>query len=212
MPKLEILNGVACTSAARCIAVGASAGALAERWNGTAWTRLATVDPRGSTGSDFTGISCANATTCMALAESWNGSTWTLLATPASSADFASVSCGSATSCLAVGPGFGGELTAAAWDGSAWTPLTVAAPPAQSPVLGGVSCTSPTSCLAVGSSDLGGSLFAERWSGGTSLSLVKMPSPDRADYTLSAIAWVGILGWQPSSSVNGGQVAMSASW
>src|SRR5215472_12626083 len=40
------LNGVSCTSASACTAVGASnAGTLAERWNGTRWTIQATPNP-----------------------------------------------------------------------------------------------------------------------------------------------------------------------
>jgi len=40
------LAGVSCTALGRCIAVGQAALlTLAERWNGAAWRRLATVNP-----------------------------------------------------------------------------------------------------------------------------------------------------------------------
>jgi hypothetical protein len=40
-----VLNGVTCTGASFCAAVGASGGTLAEQWNGSAWTLVPTPDP-----------------------------------------------------------------------------------------------------------------------------------------------------------------------
>ena len=116
------LNGVSCTSATACTAVGgyvASDGThatLAERWDGTSWS-IQTMP--GLTGdSDLGGVSCTSATACVAagggpgstgsttLAEVWNGTSWSIQATPnpAGAAPFFSgVSCTSATACTAVG-------------------------------------------------------------------------------------------------------------
>jgi hypothetical protein len=98
------LDGVSCTSAAACIAVGMTSqntivnpteAPLAETWNGKAWTL---VDPAASTsGSQVlsavgvtghsTAIAVGNAENVITgeqqtLAERWGGSAWTELATP----------------------------------------------------------------------------------------------------------------------------------
>jgi len=123
------LNGVSCTSATSCTAVGyysASSGlaeTLAERWNGTAWTVQATPNPSSAQGnySALYGVSCASATSCTAagdydnsatgitvtLAEHWNGTAWALQATPnphaAETSRLEGVSCTSASACTAAG-------------------------------------------------------------------------------------------------------------
>jgi hypothetical protein len=90
------LNGVSCSSAVACTAVGsASTGALAERWNGAKWAVQATPDAAGAT---LFSVSCSSATACTAvgeaspsvnasgnhvtLAERWNGTTWAIQPTP----------------------------------------------------------------------------------------------------------------------------------
>ena len=82
----SILNGVSCTSASACTAVGDSSNGtatvtLAERWNGTRWSIQTTPNPAGGSNSMLNGVSCASATACTAvggssngtLAEGWNG-------------------------------------------------------------------------------------------------------------------------------------------
>src|SRR5205085_942105 len=89
------LNGVSCTAATACTAVGSytnSAGTratLAEAWNGTTWAIQSTPNPTGVGDSALKGVSCTAATVCTAvgfytnsagtslnLAERWNGTTW----------------------------------------------------------------------------------------------------------------------------------------
>jgi hypothetical protein len=120
-----LLDGVSCTSATTCTAVGDYTNkvgnplTLAERWNGTSWSIQTTSNPKGFN-SFFAAISCTSATACTAvgssfnssggapaLAERWNGTSWSIQTTapPTGSfqTDFYAVSCPSATACSAVG-------------------------------------------------------------------------------------------------------------
>jgi hypothetical protein len=145
------LDGVACTAATACTAVGGHAatkppglgvGTLAERWNGKTWRTQPSPNPKGAGSAGFADISCPSATACMAtgsstdqineaqftLAESWNGTRWTLLHTPnpssSSTAELLGLSCVSASDCMAVGDfqGIGNQVTLAeAWNGTHWT-------------------------------------------------------------------------------------------
>jgi hypothetical protein len=103
------LEGVSCTSADACFAVGSTRtgvgnrpSLLAEGWNGSEWATETTKTPTphgGFAGNYFTSVSCASSTTCTAtgehyeyaegvgfrwatIGEHWNGSEWTELATP----------------------------------------------------------------------------------------------------------------------------------
>jgi hypothetical protein len=92
------LNGVSCTAARRCMAVGNSGGggglikgtgAFAEVWNGISWHLLKVPGP-GSlvNGPGLAGVSCPLASRCVAtgsyfvtpstriIAEAWNGTSW----------------------------------------------------------------------------------------------------------------------------------------
>lgn len=181
---VDQLTGVSCLSATDCTAVGidstrtAGNSTLVEHWDGTRWTVVPNPDP-ASTTTDFVGVSCASATSCMAtglydvqtgnrsheapLAEHWDGTSWTIqhVPVPAGSTSAAldgGVSCPSATDCIAVGAaGFYGtpsntQPLAERWNGTSWTIQATPAVPADAynPYLGGVSCTSPAGCTAVG--------------------------------------------------------------
>src|SRR5689334_16741878 len=58
------LDGVSCSSGSNCVAVGQRApaqgfgGTLAERWNGTTWSKVASPSPGGSSGARLTGVAC----------------------------------------------------------------------------------------------------------------------------------------------------------
>lgn len=100
--KQTELDGVSCSAAAACTAVGhlddpgpAGTSPIAERWDGTAWSRQAPVVPP-SPGvvptSRFGGVSCPSATACtavgddvnngteesMTLTERWDGTSWVI--------------------------------------------------------------------------------------------------------------------------------------
>jgi hypothetical protein len=115
-------NGVSCTSATACTAVGNETSntelvTLVERWNGQAWAIQSS--PSGYVG-ELEGVSCTSATACTAtgmyepvngpfitLAERWNGTSWAIKSIPSPKggdfAELAGVSCVSASSCEAAG-------------------------------------------------------------------------------------------------------------
>ena len=69
------MNGVSCTSATACTAVGILIGyvgpilaPVAEAWNGTSWTIQNTPTPSGAGyPSQFNAVSCTSATACRAV-------------------------------------------------------------------------------------------------------------------------------------------------
>jgi hypothetical protein len=158
------------------MAVGHSFGsgekALAESWDGSAWSIVPTPDAGDTTNplvsNVLNGVSCVSDQACTAvgeyvgasgwqtLIESWDGSTWSIVPSPSVSPSLGTyldgVSCLSATFCTAVGTfisGLGDKTLVETWDGSAWSIVT-------SPDTGyidellSVSCTSPSACAAVG--------------------------------------------------------------
>lgn len=132
------LNGIDCTSAQFCMAVGeAYEGGIftqiAERWDGQAWT----LDPLPSV--------------------------W-----PSYSAQLTDVSCVSLTFCMAVGfvndePSRGYSIT---WDGTSWHDKWMTVQDGQN-FLHGVSCYAVDRCMAVGyyTTDHGFWPYTEVWSG-----------------------------------------------
>ena len=173
------LDGVSCSSAKVCTAVGYTSSGrtnatLAEGWDGTAWAVQPTptlADPSGSY-AYLKAVSCRSPKACTAvgyainkqtsktLAETWNGSKWTVQATPAPAGSVQSwlngVSCASAVSCIAVGyydPSSGSALPLVEqWHGTKWTVQTTPKPRAASgSYLYSVSCSSATACTATGS-------------------------------------------------------------
>jgi hypothetical protein len=170
------LQGVSCSSATACTAVGNYRGSggnyltLAERWNGATWTIQPTPNPSGAPYNSLQGVSCPSATACTAvgfyessggsyltLAERWNGAAWTVQVTPNYAVlvnNLNAVSCSSPTACLAVGrtDGAGEQPLAERWNDQGWTLERPPAGPsnATSGQLDGVSCTSAAACTAVG--------------------------------------------------------------
>jgi hypothetical protein len=189
------LDGVSCTSATACTAVGyyqdsvGKVAAFAERWNGTSWQVQATPTPAGSTTSVLSGVSCTTASACtavggytnsagtrVALAERWNGGSWRVQATralPAKSSGFSGVSCPAASACTAVGAytTVGGRAVTLAerWNGTSWQLQATPNPGgATATTLSAVSCKTATACTAVGdytNSAGAQSTLAERWNG-----------------------------------------------
>jgi hypothetical protein len=114
------LIGVACTGPPACLAVGAAnpftpnAKTLAEHWNGTRWSIVASPNPAG--GGTFNAVSCASPPACTGigysnsgttLAERWNGAQWRIQPTPNPAVAFQvtldGVACPARRSCTAVG-------------------------------------------------------------------------------------------------------------
>ncbi len=189
------LTDVACPavkSGADCVAVGGAitkAGtfyALADGWNGKAWTP---VKASGSAGTILQSVSCPSVSYCLAvgafgspsgtghpIADVWNGKKWAQIKVPApahaTQSEFDHVSCASASLCMAVG-----EVTdsagnnaalAAEWNGKTWSYLKLAPAPGLFDVdMSGVSCPTATSCVAVGdgAAKVGTADLIEVWNG-----------------------------------------------
>lgn len=199
---------VSCASTTWCMAVGyfsdgsGYSKALAERWDGVAWSRLPTPDlphPPGTAPLDVspTDVSCFSENSCMAvgytwsgwsgyapLAEVWDGSTWSVTAVPASSTGtFEGVSCTSATFCAAVGRqraqgATSNQTLAAVWDGSSWV-ITPTVDKGYDSDLLAVSCVSATTCVAIGRYSRYPSfpMLAEAWDGSAWSSMPEPPEP-----------------------------------
>jgi hypothetical protein len=160
------LDSVSCASASNCMAVGSSnisgtvTHAIAERWNGAAWSpsTIATV-PDGV----FTGVACRAAADCTAvgsrysnngptpLVEHWNGA-WSIEPIAGGTGDqLESVSCPQAGQCIAVGASPSRTTLAVLIANSKLTSV-----PTQNPAnssdnqLMGVTCAASGVCEAVG--------------------------------------------------------------
>ncbi len=198
-----VLSSVSCVSPAFCIAVGSyETGTwpsgpfftLAEEWDGTGWSVMATANPNDVQNS-FSGVSSASLDFCLAvgvqrvstvdtLAEEWDGTSWSLMATldPGTNATaFGGVSCETQVSsqefCVAVGAedlSDVQETLAEEWDGTSWSSMSTPTPSGADPVFNGVSCPSPSFCIAVGGVLLPSGTIAEEWDG-TSWTLQTVP-------------------------------------
>jgi hypothetical protein len=186
------LGGVSCASRSVCIAVGGSftprfepRRAMAERWNGRAWTVHSTPSP---TGGALTAVSCVSSRACVAVGsvspgpsvsstftERWNGRRWKIQPTPQDGI-LDSVSCTSARDCIAVGSySGGGQTLAEQWNGKMWkvqpTPNPRTGGGYKSPpesYLDAVSCSSASACIAVGAytpAYATSDPLVERWNG-----------------------------------------------
>ncbi len=174
------LEGVSCTAATACTAVGSyytttyTSLPLAERFNGTAWSIQTLATPANAQNITLRGVSCSSATACTAvgsytststyhntpLAEQWNGSTWKIQATPQPAAattgsSLSGVSCKTATTCTAAGSYTSSSAQSVAYEvtqvAGVWKLQTIPLPAGTSySLLGGVSCTAATACTAVG--------------------------------------------------------------
>jgi hypothetical protein len=208
--QYDYLNGVACSSATNCFAIGdyyqTNYVTLIEQWNGSSWS-IVTSANRGSVANYLTGVACPSATNCFAvgyysnssayqtLIEQWNGTSWSLVPSP--NADTTrnnylhSVTCPSATQCVAVGEYFNGSVYQTVieqWDGTSWT---IAASPntsaTQSNYLKSVACASATHCVAVGYYLSGGfRTLIEQWDG-TSWSIIASPNGSSGSSFLTGV-------------------------
>jgi hypothetical protein len=189
------LEGVACTSAKNCLAVGRfftpgrSTLPAAEKWNGTKWSVLTVPAPSGTTDASLDAVSCVSGMDCWAvgssmdntLAESWNGTKWSIVSSPSPNPAkpnfLTGVACPSAKDCWAVGEtfptNFGGSLTER-WNGSKWSVVTT--PTSKNGQLIGDACVSTSACMAVG---IGNNVFAiaQVWKGSAwAATTLKSPS------------------------------------
>ncbi len=176
-----VLNGVACTSARACIAVGYGydldeiAVPLAFRWNGRSWARQDIHVPSGQKFAIniMTSVSCSAVRACTAvgysdneadntvsfIAQRWNGSRWTVQSIPDPAGDdfyyLNSVWCPAARACIAVGNSSDQHGDNDAPLAEMWNGTTwviqATVRLADDGSLDGVSCTTAIACTAVGS-------------------------------------------------------------
>jgi len=182
------LAGVSCAGPSFCLAVGdysygvgarpspaARDRTLAERWNGSSWQVISSVDVASR--NQLSAVSCTSPRACTAvgssasgqfpLAERWDGSTWKTQRVPGVNligyTKLTAVSCSSASACMAAGT-YNGGITAVAesWNGVAWQLRPMPGPPQLEPYvqLASLSCTGPAACVAVGTD---GRPLAETW-------------------------------------------------
>jgi hypothetical protein len=198
-PGNNSLDAVSCSSPTACMAVGfyysskVPESALAERWNGTAWSIVPTPSPLRRA---LYGVSCLSATDCIAvgasnlssttfsqLVETWNGTKWSVVSMVAMIGDeLTGVSCPTSTSCTAVGDqsGAGGSTATfvMSWNGTSWSVVPSPSKGDGFATLAGVSCVTPADCTAAGFYNYSGlkpAPLIESWNG-TAWSIVPAPN------------------------------------
>jgi hypothetical protein len=185
---------------------------LIERWNGSAWSVVASPRPTAASLSILFGVACLSPKSCTAvgafsnrvglyatLAETWNGTTWSLQATPnphtVYGSSLSAVGCSSATNCTAVGFSLYGQTLVERWNGHAWTLRTPPRPAgAKSSVLTGVACTPVGTCTVVGYwlNALGGYSALAARSNGRSWTVESPNPPSAKGSVLNGVACPGI--------------------
>jgi len=195
------LAAVSCSGPRFCMAVGDysyGVGAmpspksrdrtLAERWNGSSWRVIASVNV--ASWNEFSAVSCTSPRACsaigssasgqFALAERWDGSAWKTQHVPDVNQIgytlLTAVSCSSGTACMAAGTYNGGiAAIAEAWNGAAWRLHPMPGPQQPEPYVqpAGLSCNLPSACVAVGTE---GRTLAEIWNG-THWQITPTPNP-----------------------------------
>jgi hypothetical protein len=159
--QFNYLYGVACATGSDCWAMGYAANTgtvnqtLAEHWNGTAWSIVATPNT-GSSINDLLAVDCVTNSNCWAvgrtgndeavnqtLAEHWNGTAWSIVATPLGQSTLSGVTCVDRSHCWAVGAG---TSSIEHWHRTVWS---IVATPNAAP-LSSVACATRSDCWAVG--------------------------------------------------------------
>jgi hypothetical protein len=199
-------HAVAAVTASDAWAVGGTqwfgeSHTLAEHWDGTSWTRVATPTPGSGV---FKGVAATSASNAWAvgvigpgdgtraqstepLIERWNGSTWTeqTFADPLDGGQFAAVAATSADDAWAVGwtggtTSVSGQTLINHWDGSSWTRVPSPNPAGSGNLLDGVTAISAHDAWAVGLTQTGGGgdwvSLIMHWDGST-WKVVPSPSP-----------------------------------
>src|SRR5450759_5140467 len=182
---------------------------LAEHWDGSAWTIVATPDTNAGTGNNIlTSVAATTASDAWAvglsqldptsprstLTEHWDGGAWTIVTSPnvpGYSSSLFSVKAGSANDYWAVGEAHtttSDQALVEHWDGTSWT-ISPAVDPSTYSFLIAVKVLSPTNVWAVGEQSADNLTFTtlvEHWNG-TSWSTVPSVSPSGENSVLLGI-------------------------
>ncbi len=204
------VNGIACTAASECTAVGyylkeGHNRALVERLKSSTWTLQTPPELADAVLED---IACTAANACTAvgyrsgatlesLAEHWNGEKWSTVAVGAPIGKgfellrLSAISCTAANACMATGYFIDEEFEeglpfAATYEGSKFT-LTSMPKLSAGTALGDVSCTAANSCLSVGQTAGGKSTQAFVWNGSEWLAQAS-PTPAGKTAWLTGVA------------------------
>jgi hypothetical protein len=185
------LEGVSALNAHSAWAVGSDEVSgqvpLAERWNGSTWSKEAVPLPSGATSGELNGVDelspgnvwAVGAAGSDTLIEHWDGKTWSAVPSPdpGESNTLTSVTAKGPDDVWAAGwfEGTGGEFIAvllAHWNGMAWSMI---APPSEGGIQFGDAVTevTPKDVWVVG--DTGTGTFSARWNG-TSWRMVGTPA------------------------------------
>jgi hypothetical protein len=175
----NFLQGITCTSASNCWAVGDYVltnhyQTLIQRWNGTTWSRVSSPNTSTTQSNNLYSVACASDSQCWSvgnyldsalnthpLAEQWDGSTWSIITLPANNTSlsaFDGVTCASSSECWIVGyytagSGFSAQYQTLVeqWNGTGWS--IIASPntaTTQLNILNAVACSSISDCWSVG--------------------------------------------------------------
>jgi hypothetical protein len=213
------LFGVTCASSADCWSVGSyftsveppATQTLAEHWDGTDWTIVATPSLPGNQYNFLNATTCLKSDDCWAvgdtasfgqtLAEHWDGTSWSTVPTPNTASagnDLNGVSCVSATDCWATGQG-APQALAERWNGRRWSIASTPTPSGGSSFgdgssgLGGnsVVCVSAKKCWAVGYAGHAAHALVEQWTG-TSWKIARTVKPTGSTFSdLFAVTCAG---------------------
>lgn len=240
----SLLTSVSCTSSTACTAVGyslsksdPSPSALAERWNGSAWSIQATPTPPRSSVNLLASVSCPSTRICVAvglqivdsvdrsLSEEWNGNTWTVVpvasSPKASGSGLTGVSCSSASECTAVGGDTVGnqqeQPLAETWNGTLWALEHMPNPHAENGSNAtAVWCSDTTACTTTAESvyaDVDQLIYALQWDG-SHWARVSQPNPlgQSANYETSVSCSSAAACSSVGSWTNNGPLALAERW
>lgn len=211
-----VYNAIAAISAHDVWAVGTafahSQTTFAEHWDGSAWTRASTPNPRGTDTASLTAVDATGSADVWAagfyrnpktatvepLALQWNGSAWksVMPVAPANGGAFYGLSVVRPGDVWAVGQDQAGQGFAEHWDGSTWRLSPLPTPAGASGfTLTGVSGVSSSDVWAVGMSTPNGGTnqdpVAMHWDG-TAWTLASPKDPSGHDLSqLTAVTAIG---------------------
>ena len=230
----SIYNGISCTTATNCTAVGSfhDAGnrALAEDFS-LRWQNVSPQPFFGAIATELNSVSCVSPNSCLAVgtvdnstgsgsvfetfSETWDGTSWgnSNLPPKPKISNLDSVSCRSASFCIAVGDILNGGTPvplAERWNGTGWSIQKTPNPSGASRAfLASVSCPATNACSAVGTYNRGSSqlTLAEHWNGKT-WKIQHTPNPaGKSIIALNGVSCVSASACEAAGSASDGMFA-----